>query len=159
MKPVLRDHCHERPPVLKDHNPGRRSYISMQLNLSPKSTCLERPYFYGQWGGLSRQVLMYILDLQCILACICESILMRWPAFCSATIIMDNYTADSLQHVQAEGVISRSRKYKSRTSFCRKSSVPSSRSSKWGPFVPLVFPPDPIKERNTYHIKIIDDGW
>ncbi len=31
----------------------------MQLNLSPKTTCLERPYFYGQWGGLSRQVLLY----------------------------------------------------------------------------------------------------
>ncbi len=29
------------------------------MNLSPKTTCLERPYFYGQWGGLSRQVLLY----------------------------------------------------------------------------------------------------
>ncbi len=28
----------------------------MQLNLSPKTTCLERPYFYGRWGGLSRHV-------------------------------------------------------------------------------------------------------
>ncbi len=29
------------------HTPGRRSHNSMQLNLSPKTTCLERPYFYG----------------------------------------------------------------------------------------------------------------
>ncbi len=34
----------------------------MQLNLSPKTTCLERPYFYGQCGGLSRQVLLYSLS-------------------------------------------------------------------------------------------------
>ncbi len=48
LKPVLKDHCHERPPVLKDHAyiPGKRSHISMQMKLSPKPTCLERPYFH-----------------------------------------------------------------------------------------------------------------
>ncbi len=28
-------------------------------HLTPKTTCLERPHFYGQWGGPSRQVLLY----------------------------------------------------------------------------------------------------
>ncbi len=49
VKPVLRDHCQEnppvlswehcqeRPPVLKNHTPGIRSHISMQLNLSPET--------------------------------------------------------------------------------------------------------------------------
>ncbi len=36
-----------------------RSNNSKQLNLAPKTTCLERPYIYGQQGGLSRQVLLY----------------------------------------------------------------------------------------------------
>ena len=36
----------------KANNPGRKFYISMHLNLSPKTTCLERPDFYRQWGGL-----------------------------------------------------------------------------------------------------------
>ncbi len=31
----------------------------MQLNLSPETTCLDRPHYCGQWGGLSRQVLLY----------------------------------------------------------------------------------------------------
>ncbi len=31
-----------------------RSYIPMQLNLVPKVTCLERPYFYDKWSGPSR---------------------------------------------------------------------------------------------------------
>ncbi len=35
----------------------------MQINLSPQTTCLERPYFYGQWDGLSRQVLLYLIML------------------------------------------------------------------------------------------------
>ncbi len=59
VKPVLKDHCHERPPVfniLKSHIyciPGRL-YISMKLNLWwLKSTSLARPHFKGQWGGLS----------------------------------------------------------------------------------------------------------
>ena len=35
---VWRDHCNERPPVLKDHIfQGRRSYISMKIYLSPKT--------------------------------------------------------------------------------------------------------------------------
>ena len=29
------------------------------MSLSPKTACLERPYFYGQWDGLSREVLLY----------------------------------------------------------------------------------------------------
>ncbi len=32
------------------HSPNRRSHISMQLNLLLKTTYLERPYFYSQWG-------------------------------------------------------------------------------------------------------------
>ncbi len=28
---------------------GRKSHISMQMNLSPKTICLENPQFYGQW--------------------------------------------------------------------------------------------------------------
>ncbi len=31
----------------------------MQVNLSPKTTRLNIPYFYGQLGSLSRQVLLY----------------------------------------------------------------------------------------------------
>ncbi len=27
------------------------------MNLSPETTCLDRPHSCGQWGGLSRQVL------------------------------------------------------------------------------------------------------
>ncbi len=51
VKPVLRDHCHERPPVFKDQIfMAEKSFGLMQLTLSPKTTCLERPYFYGQWG-------------------------------------------------------------------------------------------------------------
>ncbi len=54
---VLRDHCRESTPVLKDHCLvfGRRSHTSLYTNLSSKKTiCLERPtYVYGQWGGLA----------------------------------------------------------------------------------------------------------
>ena len=32
------------------------SYILLPWNLSWETTGLERPQFYGQWGGLSRQV-------------------------------------------------------------------------------------------------------
>ncbi len=35
VKPVLTDHCHERPPASRD-SIHRRSYISMTLNQSPK---------------------------------------------------------------------------------------------------------------------------
>ena len=44
VKPVLRDHCCERPSVLKIHiflGEGSTFQYS-QLNLSPKTTCLER---------------------------------------------------------------------------------------------------------------------
>ncbi len=41
----------EGPPAF-----GRKTYISVEMNLSPKTTCLERPHFCGQSGGLSRQV-------------------------------------------------------------------------------------------------------
>ncbi len=46
--------CLDRPQIC-----GRKTYISIQLNLSLKTTCLDRPHFSGQWGGLSRQVLLY----------------------------------------------------------------------------------------------------
>ncbi len=49
-----------RPPIFKGpHIPGRSSQISMQLNLSPKTPVLRDHIFYGQWGGLSRQVPLY----------------------------------------------------------------------------------------------------
>ncbi len=32
------------------HTPGGMSHILVQVILSPKTTCLKRPYFYGQWG-------------------------------------------------------------------------------------------------------------
>ncbi len=38
-----------------------RFYISIQLNLSPKTISLERPHFYVRRGGLSRQVLLYCI--------------------------------------------------------------------------------------------------
>ncbi len=61
VEPVLRDNCHERPPVLKDQIfLAEGPIFSIQLNLSPKTTCLEKPHFHGQWGGLSRQVLLYM---------------------------------------------------------------------------------------------------
>ncbi len=63
VKSVFRDlprgtTCFEGP-----HTPSGRSHISMQLNMSPKTTCLERPYFYAQWDGLSGQVLLYMYSL------------------------------------------------------------------------------------------------
>ena len=39
-------------------------HITMQLNLLRKTTCLERPYFYGWWGGLSTQVLLCYISVQ-----------------------------------------------------------------------------------------------
>ncbi len=47
--------CLDRPHIFV-----RRTYISISLNLSPETTCLDRPHFCGQWGGLSRQVLLYL---------------------------------------------------------------------------------------------------
>ena len=54
MKSVLRDHCHETTCLYRPHMFGRRTYISIELNLPP-----DRPYFYGEWGGLSRQIRLY----------------------------------------------------------------------------------------------------
>ncbi len=57
--------CWERPLpwettcLGRPHICGRKTYISIQVNLSPETTCLDRPHFCGQWGGLSRQVLLY----------------------------------------------------------------------------------------------------
>ncbi len=59
VKPALRDHCYETTCLERSDIPGRRSYISIELNLSPKTTCLERPHIYGLWTGLSRRVLLY----------------------------------------------------------------------------------------------------
>ncbi len=33
----------------------------MLLNLSPKTTCLDRRHFYGHWGDLAKQVLLYVV--------------------------------------------------------------------------------------------------
>ncbi len=57
--------CLDRPHIF-----DRKTYISIQLNLSPEITCLDRPHFCGQWGGLSRQVLLYL----------------RWKEFCMSCI-------------------------------------------------------------------------
>ena len=58
---AMRDH------VLKDHCDSDiisgRSYILTKSNLSPETTCLQRPHFDGQQGGLSRQVLLYVQKL------------------------------------------------------------------------------------------------
>ena len=57
--------CLERPLPLettclkRPHISGRKFYISIQLNLWPKTTCLERKHFYVGRGGLSRQALLY----------------------------------------------------------------------------------------------------
>ncbi len=60
VKPVLRDHCHERPPVLKNH------ILAEGCAFQCKSTCYQRPrdlssetIFLWTMGGLSRQVLLY----------------------------------------------------------------------------------------------------
>ncbi len=56
VKPLLRDHCYDRPSVCleRPHILGRRSHIPVLLNLSAKTTCLERPlerpHLCGQWG-------------------------------------------------------------------------------------------------------------
>ncbi len=61
VKPVLRDYCQERLPVLKDHILLAESlHFNATEPVTTKTTCLERPYFYGQWGGLSREVLLYL---------------------------------------------------------------------------------------------------
>ncbi len=67
VKPVLRDHCHGRQPVLKHHQ-----FLAKVLHFNVKHgkwTCYQRPVstdhiFYGQWGGLPRQVLLY--TCQCV---------------------------------------------------------------------------------------------
>ncbi len=46
LKHVLRDHCHEKPYVLKEHiYLAEGPTFQCKLNLSSKTTCLERPYF------------------------------------------------------------------------------------------------------------------
>ena len=58
VEPFLRDHCHERPLVFEgSYNPGRRSQNSMQMNLSPKTTCLETPYI--STAGMSIHIMSY----------------------------------------------------------------------------------------------------
>ncbi len=54
LETVIHEH------VEGSHIHGRRTYmyISVQLNLSSKTSCLERPHFYGQQGGLSRRALL-----------------------------------------------------------------------------------------------------
>ena len=50
--------CLDRPHIF-----GRRTCISIYLNLSLETTCLDRPHFCGQWGSLSRQILQYLYIL------------------------------------------------------------------------------------------------
>ncbi len=58
VKSVHSQTCQETTCLVRPCIFGR-TYISIQVNLSPETTCLERPHFCGQWGGLSRQVLLY----------------------------------------------------------------------------------------------------
>ena len=51
---VLRDHCHRRPPVLKDY-----IFLAESSTTPCNWTCHQRssvlsPYFHGQWGDLSK---------------------------------------------------------------------------------------------------------
>ena len=46
-------------------SPVRRSHISLQLNLSPKITCFERPYLYGQWEQSFKTDSNVIYRLKC----------------------------------------------------------------------------------------------
>ncbi len=61
VKPVLRDHCHEGPPVFQK-NPTdfwQKVLHFNEIAPVPKDTRLEKPHFYGRWGDPSRQVLLY----------------------------------------------------------------------------------------------------
>ncbi len=62
VKPVSSRHCHETTCLEGPLVFGKKPYVSMQINLSPETICLQRTYCYGQCGGLSRQVqlCMYI---------------------------------------------------------------------------------------------------
>ncbi len=61
VKPVLKDHCHKRPPVLKDHK-----CFAESPTFQCKWTCYQRPpvlrdhIFMANCGGLSRQVPLYL---------------------------------------------------------------------------------------------------
>ncbi len=62
VKPVLRDHCHERPPALKDI-PGRRFYMQCNWTRHQRRLPVLRDHIcihlYGRWGRLSIQVPLY----------------------------------------------------------------------------------------------------
>ncbi len=45
VKPVLREHFHERPSAFKDHTSLAERVTPQQLNLSPETTFVKRPYF------------------------------------------------------------------------------------------------------------------
>ncbi len=63
VKRILREHCHERPLVLKQQLVWAESpTFQCKWTCHQRSpTSLERPYFYGQWAGLSRQIPPYCL--------------------------------------------------------------------------------------------------
>ncbi len=50
---------HERPPVFTDHTFLAEGPIFHYNWTSPEITRLGRPHFCGQWGGVSREVLLY----------------------------------------------------------------------------------------------------
>lgn len=61
VKSILRDHNHERPSVSIKHHIFLTEAATCQCNrTSHERPRLERPYFYGRWDGLSRQVLLHI---------------------------------------------------------------------------------------------------
>ncbi len=52
VKSVLRDHCHERPPVLIDHTIfAEGPTFQYNWTCAPETNCLDRTQFCGQWGG------------------------------------------------------------------------------------------------------------
>ncbi len=57
--PVLSDHCHKRPPALKDHISLAEDLHFGVIEPVTKDHLSERPYFYGQLAGLSRQIPLY----------------------------------------------------------------------------------------------------
>ncbi len=59
VKAVLRDHYHESTCLDRPHIFGRRTYISLLLNLSPETAYPDRQHYCGQWCGLSRQGLLH----------------------------------------------------------------------------------------------------
>ncbi len=61
VKPVLRDHCHNRPPVLKDQTfSTSQGPIFQHIEPGSKHPLYWETTFYGWWVSLSKQVSLYL---------------------------------------------------------------------------------------------------